>query len=372
MELAFLSSSKSEHKIVDDLAYFKAAMIIAETVALSPKDIYWIYAKYDYENIYPSIQQKIKALEVIYFNNPTALESLSEAKNDLKILTKLRNKTPAQIAHLNNINKSTVIFYEQTIKTLFNDDVLKEITDLHPFIEQVFVRPIDLTDDVNSKSHKDFVNHQVHEIVLKQFKRKNPPPRLFVLPFRYLQYKKATEEPQTKDINNKATEWLEAGFNVSGMDKLTLNELLFIREQTSAERKRFNEAMDVWIRKSMEDSIAFDDLVYYQTHVKEAVADFNSALEKHPILATLQQHHVTNNLQIGAMPVRKIWHYYHQLNLLDEEDLAKMKPFENEPAYAGRWPILCPSLEGNEPIDFEKTDNSFQSFSRKFINLDEA
>ena len=38
------------------------------------------------------------------------------------------------------------------------------------FIEPDFVAPIELTDDVNYKIHKDFLNHKIHEIVLNQFK----------------------------------------------------------------------------------------------------------------------------------------------------------------------------------------------------------
>ncbi len=370
METIFLNAEQSEIKFTEELCSIKASMLFANTVSISPKDVGWIFSKYLYEDSPITIQQKIVVLERYYHNYPDTMRHLLKVKNDIKNLNKSRNKTKADIVLLNKITEITHKLYDSTIHRVFTLTELKEVTDFQVFYEQEFVDCIDLPDDEDTVYYDYFHNNKPHDLLLKQFNKKTPPPSVFVLPVRNRQYEQPYLNINDAAAANKTNGWYDAEINITGLNDLSLIELLTVREEITGISNQFNDAMNTWILNSEQDSWQFDDISYYEEQVLPIAKKLNEALIHHPILKPYYNKSEQQFLRIGAIPVSDIWHYYHQLNFIDGSELEVIKPHQNELKYKGRWPVLAPYFVNNNTTEtiIENTDTEYNK--RKFINLD--
>ena len=367
MESLFLSSRKSEIKFVEEIGSAKACMLFSNTIALSPKDISWIFTKVSYSQENMSIQQKIKILTSIYDDDPQTVFQLTDIRKKIRGYQQNKNRTPHVISAFNKMIKSVEDLYHQVINDTIELTLLKEVTDFQPFFEQDFVNKIDLPDDEIVIEFDEFhFNHQT-DVLLKKYKNKNTPPSIFILPFVAQQFKQPTYSIDNSILTDKTKNWLDASINITGMNELSISELLKIRDDLTDLRERFNQAMNVWIEESDKDSWHFEDLTFYQKEVREIVMELNQFLSQHPILKSYQNKDTQQYLQIGAVSVNDIWHYYHQLNFIDEEGLQKLQLYKNEDAYRGRWPVFFPQLINKQQE--QETINS-ENQKRKFISID--
>jgi hypothetical protein len=370
METLFLSSRKSTIKFVEEINSVKTAMLFSDTIALSPKDISWIFTKVSYSADSMSIQQKIKFLEKVFKDDTAFLESLVQTRKNIQRYQQTKNKTPQLIESHNKMMRTTNSFYQQTIDATIEYSLLKDVTSFLPFFEQDFVKCIDLPDDEVTIEHDEFYFNKQSDILLRKFNNKVLPPFVFVLPTSYRQYEKSSCLINDNDVADKTKGWFDAAINITGFNKLSLSELLTMREDLTDIRIRFNDAMNIWIEKSEQDSWNFDDISYYEQKVSSIINELNLALIQHPILMPYYKNSEQHFLRIGAIPVGDIWHYYHQLNFIDDNDLELLKPFQNELAYKGRWPVFAPVFINQQSEELKNESSDAETIKRKFINLD--
>jgi hypothetical protein len=366
METLFINSRLSENKLSEDLYFIRGALLISDTISLSPSDVSIITTKHDYMDVTVSFQLKVKILEQIWEELPEALEVVIKCKNLYKQLSQIKNKKTKDLVLLKKITSIIDDFYKKTIFQTVNETELKDYALLLPFIEDGLVNIADLTDKEPALTNIDYHNHEPYEILLKKFKKENIPHTLFYIPNRYHSYAHPFKQINDASASDKSVAWFDFSFDLTGLKYLSLESVQKIREQTETERFAFNMYMNQWIDETMKNGLSFNDIEFYQENILPTAQYLNEALINHPLFQKVHDNEEKIFLRIGSMPVHDIWNYFHLLNFVDEAGMEKLNDYKTLPSFNGRWPVMAPFT----PFHLSEHKDENQIIKRKVINLD--
>ena len=261
----------------------------------------------------------------------------------LKDLKSIKHPKPSIIKEIKLFeSKIDEIYLDFAIRRIDNMKIYGMIQ-LEPIIACGLFNYFDCNEK-NNFTHDDFTYHTMKEIMKLELKQKPMLPLMFFLSgelasddFVFPKYYAVSD----KEAINKNKTWFDNGFDITGLISLSASDFLALNDSIEKEGTAFNEAMNKWIEVTQNDSLNFNDVCYYINEVKSKKDLFSEAIANNIILSPYKEHPYRFYMQIGAMPVRDIWHYFYKANCINEQELTELiEESKDNPAFQGRWPVM--------------------------------
>jgi hypothetical protein len=338
----------------------RAAILIANNVCVSPADRIEIMRKDIFLNNKKSIKLETKLKYIEHYagkfdeenGNNHFVETFTKVLPRLKQLKSVKHAHPTIIKEIKFLESHFDSAYENAVIYGLEEPAKKSMSSLLDLLSHeiftVYTNDVEdedkcEVDNLTRKSKLDLMKYDITadeatDSILFPLGEFTSNEKVFPNYF-------SVNDEEAKDKNNC---WFENVIDVTGIHLLSSSDLLAVRKNLAHTASSLNTVMDEWMSQTLKDSQNFDDIDYYKTKVENIVNELNDTMEKDIIMSALKDWKERLFLQIGSMPVKEIWQYYHRISFLSDEELETLMKGIHQPAYAGRWPVFSLSYYNPE------------------------
>ena len=320
-----------------------------------------------------NIKGKLKFLEDM-FNGHSGFEDVQKAIKAFKDFKKIKHPSASMIAAHKKFQKYFEAEYENQTRSYINTIDQMRLISMDELAPHGYFDWYHINDELLQVPGEKHVSvPDIMQLLPGQF---GSEPFLFVLPISLFTEASRFDESYRYDAALPSfmehLSFLHTCFELPNLLMLTHNELHTVKMQVQDVFQPFNNAMDGWLQRCMENNSPSSQGQFFKTEVLPAAETFKKALQQNSLL---NQHSIAGtdnpkmNLSLGEISMSEVWRLFRERLVIGDEVWNEMSELMKEPGYQQRRPALFFSVFSPNEDEEQKTGEDMP-FRKKSLVID--